>query len=310
MTGTERRPFELVRAQAPAGDAPGRAVFRLARAMAAQDVVRALVPSKPQLNRIFANGQLRDASGVSMTRTDPIAAGEEVELLLVPEGAMGPTSDAPLRVLYEDPFLLAADKPAGILVHADGTDTETLTARVRGHLRRLGSAAAPQALHRLDVDTTGIVLFSLTRELQPAFDALVAADGGDGRRGLRKRYYALIEGSLPRVDADGWMTVDAPIARDRHDARRMRVGRTGKAATTRVRTVERRGVYSLVEAELVTGRRHQIRVHLAHLGHPIVGDALYGGATSNDGLHLHAHGVRLVHPVTYELLSLESPCPW
>jgi 23S rRNA pseudouridine1911/1915/1917 synthase len=152
------------------------------------------------------------------------------------------------------------------------------------------------------VDTSGIVLFSLTEEFQPSFDALVAGTG------LRKRYWAVIEGALPWHD-DRWHTIDAPIARDRHDARRMRVGRTGKPAVTLVRTVERHGRQSLVEAELATGRRHQIRVHLAHLGHPICGDSLYGGTPNDGGLLLHAHEAQLTHPLSGELLVVRSALP-
>ncbi|MBQ1839777.1 MAG: RNA pseudouridine synthase, partial [Atopobiaceae bacterium] len=91
---------------------------------------------------------------------------------------------------------------------------------------------------------------------------------------MSKRYLAVVRGSLPK---DDWLELDGPIARDRHDARKMRVGRTGKPSLTRVRTLAHSGGRSLVLVELLSGRRHQIRVHLAHAGHPIVGDALYGG---------------------------------
>ena len=162
------------------------------------------------------------------------------------------------------------------------------------------------------------MLYSLASETQPAFDALVATNR------IRKRYLALVRGKLPATGGDSWLVVDAPIARDRHDARRMRVGSTGRPSQTRVRIVERRGAETLVEAELVTGRRHQIRVHLAHLGCPIVGDALYGygtslsasgsggsgGAEEARGLCLHAHELQFTHPLSGRRLTLESPCPW
>ena len=294
--------FRLVEAVGPTQGVPGQATFRVLRSTDAASFVRALVPSRPMVARIFNEGQLRGAEGYALTRTDAIAAGAQVTLELRATRAAGPASAAPVTVLYEDPILLAAEKPAGILVHGDGTGAETLTDRVQGHLAGEGSAAVPQALQRLDVDTSGIVLFSTAEELQPALDALVSGDG------LRKRYYAVIEGALPR-HAGTWLEASAPIARDRHDARRMRVGRTGKEARTLLRTVAVRKGRSLVEAQLVTGRRHQIRVHLAHLGHPICGDSLYGGTPNDGGLLLHAHEAQLTHPLSGELLVVRSALP-
>ena len=120
--------------------------------------------------------------------------------------------DFPIRVPYADEHLMAVDKPAGILVHGDGTGARTLTDGVAALLGREGVPAAPQAVQRLDVDTTGVVLFSLAPEFQPALDALVASHD------MRKRYLAVVEGSF---DA-GVRRLDAPLGRDRHDARRMR----------------------------------------------------------------------------------------
>lgn len=206
-----------------------------------------------------------------------------------------------LRVVYEDEWLLAADKPAGVIVHGDGTGQPTLTDAVREHLAAEGrpeAAAAVQAVQRLDQQTTGLVLFSLSKEVQPVLDAQVAGHA------MRKRYLAVVRGSVP------WerRVIDAPIARDRHDSRRMRVGRTGKEARTRVAVLEVRGGRTLVACELQTGRRHQIRVHLAHAGFPILGDALYGGGNRGP-LMLHAAEEELTHPVTGERLALATGWP-
>ena len=226
-------------------------------------------------------------------------------------GAAGASeaSAAPL-VVYEDAWLLAADKPAGLIVHGDGTGAPTLTDAVCAHLSGEGherAAAQLQAVQRLDAETTGLVLFSLDKAVQPRLDALVASHDG-----IEKRYLAIVRGEVPR----DLRVIDAAIARDRHDARRMRVDAHGKRARTRVRVLEvagpRRARLSLLELVLETGRRHQIRVHLASRGYPILGDALYGVPADRSGrtpLMLHAASETLVHPVTGERLELSVPYP-
>lgn len=278
-------------------------VLRVERASSAGALAQALLQSKAAVRRVLARGQLSRA-GAALPPTASCAEGDVLELAFEREEApAAPSSGSDdLRVVYQDPVLLVADKPAGLLVHGDGTGSDTLTARVRAHLVRQGSAAVPQAVQRLDMETTGLVLFSLTREFQPALDAQVA--GHD----MRKRYLAVIEGSLEGSE-DGWRELRWPIARDRHDARRMRAGQTGKPALTRVHTLAREGGHALLLVELGSGRRHQIRVHLARAGRPIVGDALYGGARCTDGLMLHAFEERLTHPVTGEMLTLSCEPP-
>lgn len=207
-----------------------------------------------------------------------------------------------VRIIYEDEALLACDKPAGMLVHGDGTGARTLTDAVAEYLAAGGrSEARPQAVQRLDMGTTGLVLFSLDRATQAELDRQVA--GHD----MRKTYLAVVRGAFP----GGERLIDRPIGRDRHDARRMRACRPGqgKPAETRVRRVASAGGRSLLRVELLTGRRHQIRVHLASMGFPIVGDELYGGARNAGGLLLHAWREEVVHPVTGRRLRLETAWP-
>ena len=260
-----------------------------------------LLASKTAARRVLSRGQLAGPDG-PLAPQSQLGEGDVVTLAFWHELPGDPQVAGPVEVVFQDPVLLAVDKPAGILVHGDGTRAETLTTRARAHLVRQGSAATPQALQRLDVETTGLVLFSLTEEFQPALDAQVAGHE------MHKRYLAVVDGRIPGSD-DSWIEFDGPIARDRHDARRMRVGRTGKPSRTHVRTLARQGGRSLLEVELATGRKHQIRVHLAHAGHPIVGDALYGGRRHADGLMLHAWKEQVRHPLTGEWIGLETAVP-
>ncbi|WP_077598327.1 RluA family pseudouridine synthase [Olsenella urininfantis] len=207
-----------------------------------------------------------------------------------------------LGVIYQDEWIVAVDKPQGILVHADGTAAPTLTGRLRQRLMSQGTPAAElQPLQRLDVDTSGLVLFSLRKEAQPRLDALVASHA------LRKSYLAVVEGRF----LAGTRTIDLPLGRDRHDSRRMRVSRTGKPSQTCVTLLGESGPRSLLRVELLTGRRHQIRVHLSYLGFPLVGDRLYGRRPrgSQAGLMLHALEEEFTHPLTGERLSLRTPWP-
>lgn len=277
--------------------------LRVRVACTAGELASSLLPSKPAVARAFTRGQLH-AADAALARETRLEPGDVVTLALHRAGEGAPLSDAStLDVLFCDPVMMVVDKPADLLVHGDGTDADTLTKRVCAWLAREGHAGVrPQAIQRLDVDTTGLVLFSLAEEFQAALDAQVASHA------MHKRYLAITR-RAPSGAQRGWVELAGPIARDRHDARRMRVGRSGKPALTRVRERGRTAGRSLLEVELVTGRKHQIRVHLAHAGCPIDGDTLYGGAHSDAGLMLHAWQEQVVHPVTGERLALCTTWP-
>lgn len=277
-------------------------VVRTVEQTSAGALVQDLTGSKAMARRVLAKGQLT-RGGRALEAHATLAPGETIELAL-PTSPVLVSGDArvpqPPKIVYQDRVLCAVDKPQGLLVHGDGSGADTLTARLAASLAKRGFPGLPQAVQRLDVETTGLVLFSLADELQPMLDAQVAGHQ------MSKRYLAVVRGSLP---SDDWLELDGPIARDRHDARKMRVGRTGKPSLTRVRTLAHSGDRSLVLVELLSGRRHQIRVHLAHAGHPIVGDALYGGQPAKEGLMLHAFEERLIHPVWRTPLDLRTAWP-
>lgn len=214
-------------------------------------------------------------------------------------------SASELHILYEDEWILAVDKPAGIIVHGDGTGTSNLTALLRDSIGDCPQSNQLQPLQRLDRDTTGIVLFSTCKETQPLFDALIA------ERCIEKRYLAIVRGRFPH----GPQTFRGPIGRDRHDSRRMRVSRTGKPALTKARLLARASAdetgptRSLLSVKLLTGRKHQIRVHLSDNGFPLLGDTLYGGPYAPDGLMLHAAEERFTHPTTGKAICIRAPYP-
>ena len=222
-----------------------------------------------------------------------------------PQGAQaGPSSPTAAQPLYEDDFIFALDKPAGVLVHGDGTGQATLTDAACTYIASHEALLAPQAVQRLDVPTTGVVLFSKAVEFQGSFDALVADHAL-----MTKRYLAVVAGAYPRSHD----RIAAELARDRHDARKMRVcaAGAGQAALTEVERLAvspDRGA-SLLLVTLRTGRKHQIRVHLASKGFPIMGDALYGAPTSaaKGPLMLHAWREEFTHPITGEQVSITSP---
>jgi 23S rRNA pseudouridine1911/1915/1917 synthase len=262
---------------------------------------------------------LVDAGGVTIagravtTRSHRVAEGDALEVAATDRSANDvltpdPTVDVP--VLYEDRDLLVVDKPAGLVVHPgagqrSGTLVHGLLARYP-EVREVGQPDRPGIVHRLDKGTSGLLLVARS---QPAYEALVAMLVG---RRVERRYRALVWGA---VDSPTGM-IDAPVGRSARDRTRMAVTLSGKEARTHYEVV--RGFTDPVAVtELVcrleTGRTHQIRVHMASIGHPVVGDSRYGGRRPSlwsPRPCLHAEHLALEHPVTAEPLAFESPLPY
>ena len=246
------------------------------------------------------------------TRSHRVAEGDALEVAAADRSAdevlaADPTVD--VRLVYEDPDLLVVDKPAGLVVHPgagqhSGTLVHGLLARYP-EIRAVGEPDRPGIVHRLDKDTSGLLLVARS---QPAYDALVAMLAAHR---VERRYRALVWGA---VDSPTGM-VDAPVGRSARDRTRMAVTLTGKDARTRYEVV--RGFTNPVtvtelRCKLETGRTHQIRVHMASIGHPVVGDARYGGrraSLASPRPWLHAEHLALEHPVTGEPLAFDSPLP-
>lgn len=203
-----------------------------------------------------------------------------------------------LEVVYEDDFLLVVNKPRGIMVHPDCKDKMgTLANWVAGYYQEKGIQTTVRPIHRLDTDTMGLVIFSKCSWLQPLLDQMLK------QKKIKRHYFAFVEGI---VRSDG--KIEAPIARDRHDAKKYRVSKTGKYALTHYRVVRHQKKFTLLECVLDTGRTHQIRVHLSYIGHPIVSDVLYGEHYDYLEMGLQAYKVIMTHPVSRKRVQIEVPC--
>jgi 23S rRNA pseudouridine1911/1915/1917 synthase len=235
--------------------------------------------------------------------------GEQVAVHTVPDPAETAfrAEAIPLTVLFEDEALLVVDKPAGLVVHpASGNWSGTLLNALLHHAPQTATLPRAGIVHRLDKDTSGLLVCAKTLEAQTDLVRQLQA------RSVKREYFALVHGH-PKT-AEG--TVDAPIGRHPVDRVRMAVTAQGKPARTHYRVVERFEQAALLECSLDTGRTHQIRVHMQQLGHPLVGDPLYGARQVRDGVlkdfprqALHAARLGLIHPASREALSWQSPLP-
>ena len=276
------------------------------------DRVVALVAevSRSDAARLIEGGYVQ-VDGAAMAGKERLREGQQLRIdtsgITVPEPPKADDSVA-FGVLYDDENLIVVDKPAGLVVHpATGNETGTL---VNGLLARfpelagVGQPDRPGIVHRLDGGTSGLLLVARTGE---AYDELVDLLR---HHDVERIYDALVWGEPESPNG----LIDAPIGRDQRDPLKMAVVATGREARTRY-TVERRWASppaALLTCRLETGRTHQIRVHLAAVGHPVVADLQYGGRRPTLGLDrpfLHARRLELVHPFTGEPLAFETPLP-
>lgn len=237
-------------------------------------------------------------NGKSATTKDFVHEGDEV-CVTVPEKAAITPEPVPFSVLYEDDYLLVVDKPAGILMHqTSGERHGTLANGIMQYYKDTNQACAYHPMHRLDRNTSGLCMIAKEPQIQYAFDK--------EKLSYHRLYLALLEGAFPGQQA----TVRVPIGRAPDSIIKRCVTLSGKEAHSDFTCLAKSDAYSLALVRLHTGRTHQIRVHSAYLGHPLVGDDLYGGSRqflSRQGLH--AYCMQFVHPVTRQLISVNSPLP-
>nr|WP_320055317.1 RluA family pseudouridine synthase [Anaerosalibacter bizertensis] len=237
-----------------------------------------------------------------------VRTGDYIEIkILEPKKINIPAENIPLNILYEDDDIAIIDKPQGMVVHpASGNYSGTLVNALLYHmdsLSTMGGQERPGIVHRLDKDTSGLLIIS-----KNDFSHSILVNEIKERR-VKRIYYCLVYGNV-KVDKG---VINAPIGRDPVDRRRMTViDKNSKEAITHFKVLERFNRYTLLEVELETGRTHQIRVHMAYIGHPVVGDIVYSNKKSIFGLKgqlLHAKRLSFYHPRKGDYLEFESELP-
>jgi 23S rRNA pseudouridine1911/1915/1917 synthase len=239
--------------------------------------------------------------------SDRLRPGDRIEVEIPPVRPVGLEPEPiPLDIVFEDRHLLVINKPAGLTVHPGaGREKGTLVHAVLAHcpdLAGIGGEQRPGVVHRLDKDTSGLLVVAKTDAALRGLQAQIQT------RQARREYLVLVHGRLPKPEG----AVDAPIGRDPRRRTRMAVVASGRRAITHYRVAEAFEAATLLEARLETGRTHQIRVHCAHLGHPVVGDPVYGRRPNPWGLArqaLHAHRLAFAHPATGAPLRFAAPLP-
>ena len=289
--------------------------WRLDRALAAA------IPtlSRERLKALISAGAVRVGDRIVRDPATKLAKPEPAQITVPdPRPAGNAAQDIPLTVVFEDEHLIVVDKPAGLVVHPacgnlDGTLVNALIHHCRGSLSGIGGVERPGIVHRIDKDTSGLIVAAKTDRTHVGLAGQFAAHSID------RRYRAIVAGR-PRLDAG---RIEGNLGRSSADRKKMAlVGpNQGKRAVTHWRVVEPLAGAALVECRLETGRTHQVRVHMASIGHPLLGDPAYGkvtrGCDFRDLLErlafrrqaLHAAGLGFVHPVTSQALAFESNIP-
>ncbi len=263
--------------------------------------------TRSQAARLIAEGRVR-VNGKPAAKSARLSGGETVtvDVPQLRETALSP-QDIPLDVVYEDDDVIVVNKPTGLVVHPapghpDGTLVNALLHHCGDSLSGIGGEKRPGIVHRIDRDTSGLIIAAKNDAAHLALSAQLKDHS------LSRTYECLVTGNMKQDSG----TVDAPIGRSSADRKKMAVVPTGRRAVTHWEVVARYPGVTHLRCRLETGRTHQIRVHMAHIGHPILGDTVYGAKKPVPGLTgqcLHATGLRFVHPRTGEPVELHCPLP-
>ncbi|MDO5491305.1 MAG: RluA family pseudouridine synthase [Bacillota bacterium] len=277
--------------------------------------------SRSYLQKLILQGNVTVGGIVCTEKRAAVRGGDEVEVRVPEPGRLNVEGqDISLDIVYEDGDLLVVNKPAGMVVHPapgrpDGTLVNALLYARRDQLSSINGVLRPGIVHRIDKDTSGLLVVAKSNAAHESLSRQLA------EHSITRRYHAIVLDNLkedrgtidrPNIARDSG-TVEEPIGRDpKNRLRNAVVERGGRSAVTHYRVLERFGRFTYIEAELETGRTHQIRVHMSWLRHPLLGDVLYGSQKNAAGARrqmLHACTLGFVHPMTGEYMEWESPLP-
>lgn len=259
-------------------------------------IQRLIEEERIKINNKKAKASYKVQQGDEITLEEVMA--KEIELK---------AQEIPLEIIYEDNDIIVINKPKGLVVHPangnpDGTIVNAIMAICKDSLSGIGGEIRPGIVHRLDKDTSGILIVAKNDE------AHINLSNQIKNREVKKVYIALVRGAVKENEA----TIDMPIGRSKNDRKKMAVDKNGKNAITHFKVLKRYDEYTLLEVRIETGRTHQIRVHLAEIGYPVVGDIVYSNGKNRFnvvGQCLHAKSLDFKHPITGKEMHLEAELP-
>ena len=265
------------------------------------DLSRSMVQKLIKENRVFVNGK-NEKESYKIKVNDNITIQIEE-----PKSSKLEAQDIPLDIIYEDNDIIVINKPKGMVVHPgngnpDNTLVNAVLAHCKGSLSGIGGEIRPGIVHRIDKDTSGLIIVAKNDKSHINLSEQIK------NHEVTKIYTALVKGNISEDEA----TIDMPIGRDKKDRKKMSVTRDGKEAVSHIKVVKRYGNYTLIRVKIDTGRTHQIRVHMAKIGHPVVGDEVYSSGKNEFGVKgqmLHSTILKFKHPISRKEIMLEAPLP-
>lgn len=261
--------------------------------------------SRSYAAKLAENGDIT-VNGKKAEKKTKVQSGDEIRINVPePEALEAVAQDIPIDIVYEDDSVIVVNKPQGMVVHpAPGNPDGTLVNGLLYHcsLSDINGVVRPGIVHRIDKDTSGLLIVAKTNEAHESLSKQLK------ERKTMRRYYCIVNGNIKEDSG----TINKPIGRHPIDRKKMAVVAGGREAVTHFKVLERFGQYTLVECVLETGRTHQIRVHMASIGHSIVGDPVYGAKKERfktNGQLLHAKTIGFEHPKTKEVMEFDSELP-
>ena len=267
-----------------------------------EETTRSSAQRQIEQGNVVVNGKKITKVSYKIAKGDNITVEEQepVEIELKAQ-------DIPVDIIYEDKDIIVVNKPKGMVVHPangnpDGTLVNAIMAICKDSLSGIGGEIRPGIVHRLDKDTSGLLIVAKNDIAHVNMSEQIK------RHEVKKTYIALVRGIVKENQA----TIDMPIGRSNSDRKKMAVTKNGKNAVTHIKVLKRYDKYTLLEINIETGRTHQIRVHLAHIGYPVIGDYIYSNGKNEFGIVgqcLHAKSLEFKHPITGKDMKLEAPLP-